>query len=276
MPDPVPETRLDAPAGAHRPPGLLRMALELRAPLELGCALAALPLIRKVPRGDGHPVMVFPGLVAGDTTTAFIRRYLAGLGYHARPWELGLNFGPRPGVLEACAERIARLQREHGRSVSLVGWSLGGLYARELAKMLPQHVRCVVTLGAPFAGSPRSTNAWHVYRLVTGDSFDAQRHALLAETPPVPTTSIYSRSDGVVAWQCSVERESERSENIEVVASHMGMGVNPAALYALADRLAQPEGAWERFDRRPHAGFRKMLYRDPARSASRNPLFGLY
>lgn len=276
MSDPIPDTAPVRKGIAQRAPGLLRMALELRAPLELGCAVAALPFIRKAPRGDGHPVMVFPGLIAGDTTTAFLRRYLAALGYDARPWELGLNFGPRPGVLEACAERIASLRQARGRTVTLVGWSLGGLYARELAKMLPQYVRCVVTLGAPFAGSPRSTNAWHVYRLVTGDAFDPRRHALLAQTPPVPTTSIYSRTDGVVAWQCSVERESDRSENIEVHASHMGMGVNPAALYAVADRLAQPEGAWERFDRRPHAGLKKMLYLDPARGAGRNSFFGLY
>ncbi|MGZ3181029.1 MAG: esterase/lipase family protein [Telluria sp.] len=253
----------------HSAPGLLRMALEMRAPWELGLSLAALPLMRKAPRGDGHPVMVFPGLVAGDMTTVVIRRFLADLGYEAYAWEQGLNFGPRPGVLEACQERMAELRREHGRSVSLVGWSLGGVYARELAKMQPEDARCVITLGSPFSGSPKATNAWRVYQLVSGEAeIDQERYATLRATPPVPTTSIYSRTDGVVAWQCSVEEETDRSENIEIQSSHVGMGMNPTALYAIADRLAQPEGQWRRFDHAGRNGLRKLLYQDPARGTN--------
>jgi pimeloyl-ACP methyl ester carboxylesterase len=233
--------------------------------------------MRGMPAGDGHPVLVFPGLAAGDTTTLVMRRFLGGLGYSAHAWEQGLNLGPRPGVLEACVERVQQLHAEHGRRVSLVGWSLGGVYAREIAKMLPASVRIVVTLGAPFTGHPKATNAWRVYQLVSGEKeIDPARFAALREAPRLPTTSIYSRSDGVVAWQCSVEQETARTENIEVHASHIGMGMNPTALYAIADRLAQPEGKWRRFDHAEHTGIKKLLFRDPKRASWPNPFFGLY
>lgn len=267
----------DHDAGEHTAPGLMRLALEMRAPWELGVALAAYPFMRNAPSGDGHPVLVFPGLAAGDVTTLVIRRFLKDLGYAAYAWEQGLNFGPRPGVLETCMERIRQLRAEHGRKVSLVGWSLGGVYARELAKLMPDDVRLVISLGTPFTGSPKATNAWRVYQLVSGEKeIDAERYASLRATPQVPTTSIYSRTDGVVAWQCSVEQESASSENIEVHASHVGMGLNPTALYAIADRLAQPEGAWLRFDREAHKGLKKLLFLDPQRTPWPNPFFGLY
>ncbi len=262
---------------ADSAPGIVRLALEMRAPWELGAALASLPFIGAAPAGDGHPVLVFPGLAAGDFTTIVIRRFLRERGYSAQAWEQGLNFGPRPGVLEACIARVRQLRAEHGRRVSLVGWSLGGVYAREIAKMLPDDVRVVVTLGAPFSGSPKATNAWRVYQLVSGEKeIDEARFAALKATPSVPTTSIFSRTDGVVAWQCSVEQETAWSENIEVHASHVGMGMNPTALYAIADRLAQPEGQWRRFDREAHTGIKKLLFRDPQRAPWLRSLFGFY
>lgn len=273
----MPSTKVLREKKAENAPGLVRLALEMRAPWELGIALASYPLMRGAPRGDNHPVLVFPGLAAGDATTLVIRRFLKDLGYPAHAWEQGLNFGPRPGVLEACMERIARLRAEHGRPVSLVGWSLGGVYARELAKIMPGDVRQVITLGSPFTGSPKATNAWRVYQMVSGErEIDEARFASLRQRPAVPTTSIYSRTDGVVAWQCSVEEESDSSENIEVHASHVGMGANPTALYAIADRLAQPEGKWERFDRAGHKGLKKLLFLDPKRASWPNPFFGFY
>lgn len=262
---------------ADSAPGIVRLALEMRAPWELGIALASYPFMRKAPAGDGHPVLVFPGLAAGDATTLVIRRFLSDLGYQSYAWEQGLNFGPRPGVLETCIDRIRQLRAEHGRPVSLVGWSLGGVYARELAKILPDDVRQVITLGSPFTGNPKATNAWRVYTLVSGEKdIDEERFASLRETPRVPTTSIYSRTDGVVAWQCSVEQETATSENIEVHASHVGMGMNPTALYAIADRLSQPEGDWKRFDHQAHQGLKKWLFLDPGRASWPNPFFGFY
>ena len=258
-------------------PGLVRLAMEMRAPWELGAALAALPFMRRVADGDGHPVLVFPGLVTGDMTTVLMRRFLSDQGYTPYAWEQGLNFGPRPGVLEACVAKVRQLRAEHGRRVSLVGWSLGGVYAREIAKLLPDEVRLVITLGSPFTGSPKATNAWRVYQVVSGESeIDAERFAGLKATPRVPTTSIYSRTDGVVAWQCSIEQETARSENIEVHASHVGLVVNPTSLYAIADRLAQPEGAWRRFDHVAHTGWKKLLYQDPGRSGWHYPFLGWF
>ena len=249
-------------------PGWLLLALEGRAPWELWASLLAVPVLRQAPMGDGHPVVVFPGLATGDMTTLVLRNFLKDRGYTAYAWEQGLNRGPRPGVIEACVDRVQQLRAEHGRNVSLIGWSLGGIYAREIAKMIPDAVRTVVTLGTPFSGSPKANNAWRLYEFASGQRIDQDpRLARLKETPPVPTTSIYSRTDGVVAWQCCVEQESDRSENIEVHASHLGIGMNPTALYAIADRLSLPEGQWQRFDRDGIGGLKKLLYLDPARKA---------
>jgi pimeloyl-ACP methyl ester carboxylesterase len=244
-------------------PGMLRLALEGRAGLEFWATLIARPLLDLAPQGDGHPVLVFPGLIAGDATTRPLRGFLERLGYAAYGWHQGVNLGPRAHVIERCRTRITELHSIHKRKVSLVGWSLGGVYARELAKELPDDVRLVISLGTPFTGHPKATNAWRLYEFLTGHRIGAPEiHEPLREPPPVPTTSIFSRSDGVVAWQCSLEKQGPRTESIEVEASHLGMGLNPLVFYAIADRLAQPEGAWKPFDRR---GFRRWLYRDPRR-----------
>jgi pimeloyl-ACP methyl ester carboxylesterase len=202
---------------------------------------------------------VFPGFCAADFSTLPLRRFLSARGYAAYPWTLGLNLGPRRGVLEACIQRARALSERHEKPISLIGWSLGGVYAREVAKQLPDRTRCVVTLGAPFAGHPRATNAWRFYELLNGKA--AHDPALLRRmrcAPPVPTTSIYSRSDGVVAWQCSINDDAADAENIEVRASHFGIGMNPLALYAVADRLAQDPAHWQRFDA---SGARRWFFR---------------
>ncbi len=143
--------------------------------------------------------------------------------------------------------------------MSLIGWSLGGIYARELAKRHPMQSRCVITLGTPFTGHPRATNAWRIYELLTGSKVgDAALMTEIRKAPPVPTTSIYSRSDGIVSWRCSLNEPAPLVENIEVHASHVGMGMNPLALYAVADRLAQPIGEWRSFDA---SGARRWFFR---------------
>src|SRR5438034_375605 len=126
-------------------PSALLMMLEGRAPWEFAAMLAATPWLRRLPPGDGHPVLVFPGMGANDFTTAPLRQFLDRLGYVTRPWGQGFNFGPRDGVLKRCAADVRALADAHGRPVSLIGWSLGGLYAREMAKELPDHARCVIT-----------------------------------------------------------------------------------------------------------------------------------
>jgi pimeloyl-ACP methyl ester carboxylesterase len=252
-------------APAVRAPGLFKLLLEARAPLEYAASLAAAPWLLSAPRGDGHPVMVYPGFLASDLSTRPLRRLLQTLGHDVTGWRQGRNLGPRGDTMEQALQQIRFQHGRGGRKVSLVGWSLGGLYARELAKRAPEAVRCVVTLGSPFAGPRRANNAWRTYEWLHRHRPEtpSDEYEDLLRPPPVPTTSIFSRSDGVVAWQCSVEEAGPMSESIEVRASHLGLGVNPLALYALADRLAQPEGAWRPFDR---SGARRLLYPDPQRS----------
>lgn len=242
-------TRPDPHHDTLRPPNALLLLLEGRAVWELGATLVATPWLRRLPRGDGHPVIVFPGMGANDITTVPLRKFLGSLGYKAEAWGQGFNLGPRKGVLKKCAADVRALAEKHGRPVSLIGWSLGGLYAREMAKELPDHTRCVVTLGTPFAGHPRATNAWRLFEMLSGQkAHDPALMARLREPPAAPTTSIYSRTDGIVAWQCSLNEPGPKVENIEVHASHTGMGMNPLALYAVADRLAQPTSRWQPFD----------------------------
>ncbi len=232
-------------------PSPFLLMLEARAPWEYAALWLSSPWLRELPRGDGHPVLVFPGLGANDLSTYPLRNLLAVLGYTPYPWNFGFNFGPRPGVLRGCAELTRELRDKHGQPVSLIGWSLGGVYAREVAKLAPEATRCVVTLGTPFAGPPKANHAWRVYEFLSGQKIDAP-HELRDQihiAPPVPTTSVYSRSDGVVAWPCSLNEDGPLTENIEVFASHVGLGLNPLALTAVADRLTQDPARWRKFDR---------------------------
>ena len=206
-----------------RAPGALLMLLEGRAPMELFSLVAAWPWMRRLPRGDGHPVLVFPGMGANDATTVPLRHFLRELGYATHAWGQGLNFGPRPGVLEKAADDIRSLADKHGGPVSLLGWSLGGIYARELAKRHPDLARCVITLGTPFTGHPKATNAWRIYELLTGSKVgNGDVMAQIRGAPPVPTTSIYSRSDGIVSWRCSLNEPSPLAETSMFSASGDG------------------------------------------------------
>lgn len=252
-------------AATLRPPSRALMLLEGRAIPEFGAFLGALPLLSLAPRGDGHPVMVLPGLVTSDISTRPLRAFLRRQGYAVCGWGLGRNFGPRPGIQEGMLTLLRELSETHGRKVSLVGWSLGGVYARQLAKMDPDRVRSVITLGSPFGGKPTATNAWRIYEMVSGKragDVDANFGGALADPPPVPTTAIFSRTDGICAWQICVEQVSPTTENIEVQGSHCGLGHNPAVVYAVADRLAQAEGEWRPFHR---SGWRALVYPDPNR-----------
>ncbi len=249
-------------------PGLLQMVLEGRAPWEHAALAAAWPLLKQAPKGDGHSVLVLPGFVAGDNSTFLLRRFLTDRGYQTSGWLQGRNLGPRPGVLESSLELLQSLADKSGGPVSIVGWSLGGIYARELAKMAPALVRRVVTLGSPFGGPGDATNAWWLYRTFNPEHLAVeQRIAQLHVPPSVPTTAIFSRTDGVVASQAASFTQEQLSarkdlENIEVEASHFGMGANPLSLYVVADRLAQPAGQFCAFDRK---GWKSIAYRDPSR-----------
>lgn len=262
------QTRNSAHSSSYPPaPSAWLMAMELRAPWEFGAVIPAWPVLQCAPTGDGHSVIVFPGLSASDTSTLPLRGYLQGLGYDVSGWNQSHNFGPRAGVLQEARRQVQAAFDGSGRKVSLVGWSLGGIYARELAKELPHCVRSVITLGTPFAGSHKSTNAWRIYELTSGRKVEHETELFdLPTPPPVPTTSIYTRTDGVVAWQASLQAPSKtnpHTENIEVYASHIGLGLNPSAWWAVADRLAQAEGRWQAFERK--GALRGVVFPDPGR-----------
>lgn len=210
-----------------------------------------------LPRGDGHPVVIFPGLASDRRATAPLHDFCSRLGYAAHDWGRGWNTGPRGEVepwLDELAAHVRELVAPHAGRVSLIGWSLGGLYAREVAKKLGVRARQVITIGTPFAGPPSQTRAAWLYRVLSGQApaYDAALAARLRTPPEVPTTSIYSRSDGVVAWQACVQPgRRAHTENIEVDGSHCGLGWNTEVLRVIADRLAQPEQGWQRYARRP-------------------------
>lgn len=251
------------------PPSLGLLMLETRSISELAAFFSFAPALRLAPRGDGHPVLVLPGLAANDATTLLLRAFLRDRGYKPHGWRLGTNWGPRPGVEEAIRVRLDELAQRHGRKVSLIGWSLGGIFARELARAAPQHVRSVISLGSGFAIQPTATTVGSLFELLSGIKIDEwvdnEQAEIFRRPPPVPTTSIYSRTDEIVAWQGCLEQEGPYSENIEIRSSHSGLGHHPAALYAIADRLAQPEGAWKPFAR---SGLRRLVFPEPYPNAA--------
>lgn len=225
--------------------------LESRALFELGAAAASFPLLRLVGRGDHHPVLVLPGFMAGDRSTAPLRNALRSQGYWTHGWRLGRNLGPTTHVVEGMLERLSAISERHGRPVSIIGWSLGGIYARRLAISAPEMVRQVITLGSPFRFEDGDQSS------VSG-LFDRlkPRHAAHLETllpsavdipGSVPATAIYTRTDGVVRWFQCIEKVGPERENIEVRGSHSGLGFNPAVLFAVSDRLAQSENDWRPF-----------------------------
>jgi pimeloyl-ACP methyl ester carboxylesterase len=245
-----------AVARPHAPPPLVYALTEPgRFVLEINRLLLAHPVLRRARRGDGHPVMVLPGFLGADGSTAALRHYIGGWGYDTHGWGMGRNLGLRaddPEFENRLAERVGAMVRRAGRKVSLVGWSLGGVLARELARACPEHVRQVITLGSPIGGNPKATTIWRVYELATQTSLESeelqQRLATIATPPPgVPCTAIYSRSDGIVAHAIAQEHPTPTTQNIRVVASHIGLGFSAVVLYAIADRLAQPEDGWQPF-----------------------------
>ncbi|SFF67097.1 esterase/lipase family protein [Blastococcus tunisiensis] len=204
-----------------------------------GTAATALPLLRLAPRGEPHPVLVLPGLLASDASTRVLRSWLGRLGYPVVGWALGRNRGPSQEIDDELPRLVDRLAGEHRTAVSIVGWSLGGIFARRLARRAPRQVRQVVSLGSPFA----STQPW-----VTGPRRAPRRS--LAGPLAVPSTAVYSRWDGVVDWRGCRQEPGPISENVAVRSSHLGMGHDPAVLWVVADRLAQPRHDWRPF-RRP-------------------------
>jgi len=232
-------------------PSVLLAAMEYRAVFERAQMSALLPALRRLPHGDGHPVLVLPGFSASDRSTAPLRSLLKRLGYRTYGWGLGVNVGPTSRILEGLVRKLDRAYQRRGEPVSIIGWSLGGIYARELARARPDRVRQVITLGSPIQMvAADSSSAQPIYEsLQKYHSPSFSRPVRESERPllPVPSTSIYSRTDGVVSWQACLVRRTSTSENVRVFGSHCGLGFNAAAITVIADRLAQPAGTWKHF-----------------------------
>lgn len=240
-----------AETGAEAPP-IWMTALESRAALEYLNWRVLRPLLRRLPRGDGHPVLVLPGFTAADRSTTQLRWLLRGLGYKSYGWRLGTNLGPTTQIVDGLSERIDQIRAAHpDRPISIIGWSLGGIYARVLARENPQYFRQVITLGSPFRTRVGDRSAvsqlWDSLTPLHDQEF-LQAFAD-DDRPPlhIPATSIYSRTDGVVNWRLCLETKSPIAENVEIIGSHSGMGFNTAIAYVIADRLSQPAGNWRHF-----------------------------
>jgi pimeloyl-ACP methyl ester carboxylesterase len=239
------------------------MRLLLTEPARGLADLAALPLaapfLSFAPRGDGHGVLVLPGLLASDNSTLLLRRFLRMLGYQVSGWSLGRNVGPTDEVLDGLPARLSGLAGQAGGPVSVIGWSLGGIYARELARQRPALVRQVITLGSPFAlADGRQSHADRAYQRHSAQHASARVPSREDVGRPidVPSTAVYSRRDGIVAWQACIEPETGLHRNVEVRCAHLGFGVDPATLWLIADRLAAPAGQAREF--RPPAALRSL------------------
>lgn len=259
------------------PGRLLYLTEPVRAAVDFGLLATTAPLLTLLPRGDGHPVLVLPGLGGADASTITLRTILRRLGYRAHGWGLGRNVGPTARAVNGLRDQVDELTNRFGVPVSLIGWSLGGIYARQMARRKPEAIRQVITLGCPVGlvrirprAAPRRVRAEQrtVNRLYDDWSHYPQWPrwsewvrwfaGLRAEIPdlpfepgdgplPVPTTSIYSRLDGIVGWRLCLNDPAPQAENIAVAASHAAFAYHPAAIWAIADRLAQPAGQWTPF-----------------------------
>ena len=238
-----------------RPPSeILNLTEPLRAMMELGALHLAEPWLNSLMGGDGHPVLIIPGFTAGDRSTVVMRNFLSMLGYLPNSWKQGVNFGVRPELFIGAEKLLLQLNKDYGCNVSIIGQSLGGIYARELAKLNPEIVRQVITLGSPFNDPDGdASNVTELYKMLNPDQ--ASKHSQFDEvewdtaaSPPVPTTSIYSKSDGVCHWRACIQHGGhDQVENIEIFGSHTGMGVNAQVLFLIADRLSQRRKRWEPF-----------------------------
>lgn len=229
-----------------------------RAVTEYSASLPYRKLLRHTKRGDGHPVLVIPGFMTTDLSTAPMRDFLEQIGYTPYGWEQGRNYAAVE-LIDILAHRLEEIYEKHGTRVSLIGWSMGGIYARQIAKRNPEYVRQIITMGSPFAGITKPTNVSWLYNLLTWSRIEEVDPWLIKDLPkpaPVPTTAIYSKQDGIVPWKvCREPKEDEWHQNVQVRGSHLGLGVNPAVLAVLADRLQYDQEDWQPFK----AGFLSKL-----------------
>jgi hypothetical protein len=234
-------------------PSLFWLSTEIgRAMTEYSFSLPLRKIFSREKNGDGHPVLVLPGFMASDNSTKALRRFINKAGYNAIAWDLGRNRAELE-ILDLLFLKLEDIYEKYDQKVSIVGWSLGGVFARQLAKEKPEMVRQVITLGSPFRDITAPNNASWVYNLISGGKrvvdLDAELLNDLPKPAPVPSTAIYSKEDGVVSWKvCMEAEETAIHQNIQVRGSHLGLGFNHAVLRIIKDRLQYKEENWVPFE----------------------------
>ncbi|MEM8907246.1 MAG: alpha/beta fold hydrolase [Bacteroidota bacterium] len=234
-----------------RPPFLRFVAEHFRIWRDLSKSYSFYKNFTAPAKGDGHPVLVIPGFMASDRSTNRLRHFVQKIGYQAYDWKLGRNYGNIRDV-DTIAQQLLELNQKHQQTVSIIGWSLGGVYARQLAKNHPEQVRQVITLASPFNGINEPNNAVWLYRLIhRGEKVSDLDQAWIDDLPkpaPVPTTALYSKQDGIVPWEVCLENvEDDLHQNVEVHSSHLGMGFDPAVWEIVADRLQYDRNNWQAY-----------------------------
>lgn len=234
-----------------RPSFLLLLSEPGRALMEFGTSVSYQKLFTTKVEGDGHPVMILPGFLSSETSTKTLREYVSNLGYDVYDWGMGRNMG-KLEYMELLLHRVDEIFHKTGKTISLIGWSLGGVFARQLAKERPHLIRQVITLASPFAGLGEPNNVAWIYSVLNrGKKVKEVNQTLMDDLPlpaPVPTTAIYSKSDGIVPWKFCMEKDEDKfHQNIEVRSSHIGMAGNFSVLAIIADRLTKNKNNWSKF-----------------------------
>ena len=230
-------------------------------------------MISKIPNdGDGHPVLILPGFLSTDKSTIPLRSFIDNLGYSVYGWGSGRNLGELE-MLDEMIKKVEYLYQHHGMKVTLIGWSLGGIFARQIAKARPNMIRQKITLGSPFKGVTQANNAKWIFDIInkkTGRTFDEEFLHDIPHPAPIPTTAIYSKEDGVVPWRlCLEQTENDIHQNIQVRGSHLGLGVNPSVLIVIADRLRLIEENWYHF--KPKGFIQEKFYPSLIKQDKKDP-----
>jgi len=248
-------------------PTLFATLLETRCIAELMdyLALSDRRLVAGLPAGDQRPILVIPGFLCSDLSTWPLRRFLHRIGYRSFTWKQGVNWGPRPGVRPRLLQRVSQLRERHGQPVTIIGWSLGGYYARELACTRPDLVREVITLGSPLHGTPQATALWSAFVWLNRRHMPQVAYAAIEFPMPqaVPCLSIYTKEDGIVPWEYCVPPRGHGGRHLQVRGSHIGLVANIEVMRALGLHLGRGP------QQRPQRSAPKRLRRAAARIGER-------
>ena len=216
---------------------------EVRAPFEFASIALNVKTLRKAPKGNGQPVMLVPGYLADDYSMGPLGAFLQYLGYDVYYTEMGRNMGNINTDMMRLGNRVGSISQALGaKKVTLIGWSLGGVITREVARLFPDVVQQVLTLGTPIVGGPKFTSVGKMYTKLNNidlEKFELDVHQRNSIGLTQPVTSIYSKSDGVVSWQASVDIYNQHAVNIEVTGSHIGLGINPKVWLTIANVLGK-------------------------------------